>query len=239
MKNSTNDPTCRTSDLTVTRQADDTDRSLGYAETTHRLTGIMAGGWGQNLEYLRGVEGKLADTLNRVREAIGHAETVKHQRDKDKVEIETGRLGAEMKALPAYRGWSFTYEYPGYFCYSHSDVPFSVFFTPDYEGEETLPIEVQTDDGQTCDEHSTRLPLPSTGRTGQQIFELVRATLDKLSQHEAPVVCVRLTKADVEVLKKACQHVRVHMAHEHGWNVRDAAMEALGKVIAAASKVPL
>jgi hypothetical protein len=71
----TDKPACRDADLTIVRQAGEGDRALGYAEAVHRLTGIMAGGWGHNPEYLHGVETKLADTLNRVREAIGHAET--------------------------------------------------------------------------------------------------------------------------------------------------------------------
>ena len=93
---------------------------------------------------------------------------------------ETARLVAEMEALPAYRGWGFTYEYPGYFCYSHPDNRYSVFFTPDWEGDETLPIEVQVNDGRTCEEHSDRLRLPREGRTGETIFALVRPALDKL-----------------------------------------------------------
>ena len=93
---------------------------------------------------------------------------------------ETDRLVAEMAALPEYRGWRFSYEYPGFFCYSRSDNDYSVFCTPDWEGDETLPIEVQVDDGHVLSEHNARLPLPHAGRTGQQIFELVRPTLDKL-----------------------------------------------------------
>ena len=93
---------------------------------------------------------------------------------------ETDRLITELAALGTYQGWRFTYEYPGYFCYSHPDNSFSVFFTPDWEGDEILPIEVQVDDGQHCAEHSSTLPLPREGRTGQKIFELVRPTLDKL-----------------------------------------------------------
>jgi hypothetical protein len=93
---------------------------------------------------------------------------------------ETDRLVAEMAALPAHRGWRFTYEYPGYFCYSHPDNDFSVFFTPDWEGDETLPIEVQTGDGRSCEEHGKRLLLPREGRSAQEIFELVRPTLDAL-----------------------------------------------------------
>lgn len=66
---------CRLSDLQVVRETGEGDRALGFAEATHRTTGIMAGGWGHNVEYLRGVERVLSATLNRVREAIGSAET--------------------------------------------------------------------------------------------------------------------------------------------------------------------
>lgn len=45
---------------------------------------------------------------------------------------------------------------------------------------------------------------------------------------------VCLTEEEVAALQKARDHVRVHMAHDHGWRERDTAMEAIGKVIAAA-----
>lgn len=93
---------------------------------------------------------------------------------------DTARLVREQEELPRYRGWQFTYEYPGLFCYSHPELPYHVFFTPDWEGAESLPIEVQTADGDYVEAHSTRLPLPREGRTGQKIFDMVRPTLDKL-----------------------------------------------------------
>lgn len=93
---------------------------------------------------------------------------------------ELTRLCHELNELGQYRGWRFTYEYPGYFCYSHAEVPYRIFFTPDWEGAETLPIEVQDDEGSCHEEHSDRLSLPRDGRTGQKIFEMVRPTLDKL-----------------------------------------------------------
>jgi len=92
----------------------------------------------------------------------------------------TDRLVAEMMALPPYRGWRFTYEYPGYFCYSHPDDSRSVFFTPDWEADGTMPIDIQDDNGRGYAEHCDCLPLPHEGRTGQKIFDLVRPTLDKL-----------------------------------------------------------
>ena len=49
-------------------------------------------------------------------------------------------------------------------------------------------------------------------------------------------VQVSLSPTEVDALKKALEHVRVHMAHEHPWAVRDAAMTAIGKVLAATKK---
>jgi hypothetical protein len=94
---------------------------------------------------------------------------------------ETDRLVFELLELGQYQGWRFSYEYPGYFCYSRPDSKFRVFFTPDWEGVETLPIEVQDDDGDCYEEHGGLLSLPREGRTGKKIFDLVRPTLDKLS----------------------------------------------------------
>lgn len=94
--------------------------------------------------------------------------------------LQTDRLVAEMAALPEYRGWGFSYMYPGFFCYIHPDHQLSVFFTPDWEGDETLPIQVQDNEGDCYEEYDERFPLPRDGRTGQQIFDLVRPTLDKL-----------------------------------------------------------
>jgi hypothetical protein len=74
--------------------------------------------------------------------------------------VEIERLVAEMEILPAYRGWSFTYEYPGLFCYSHADRAHLVFFTPDYHGDDQLPIEVQDAAGHLYEQHSSVLPMP-------------------------------------------------------------------------------
>ena len=147
---------------------------------------------------------------------------------------ECDRLVAELDALPEYRGWKFTFEYPGYFCYSHPANPFSVFFTPDWEGDESLPIEVvQVAEGLFCAEHSNRLPLPLDGRTGPQLFELVRPTLDTLLDvlSLAPRTFdlhVRLTAGELKALQEARD------LHEQGWEPTEATMEAINKVIAAA-----
>ena len=95
---------------------------------------------------------------------------------------ETDLLVADLEELAPYDGWQFSYEYPGFFCYSRPDLPFNVFFTPDWQEAETLPVEVQDDEGYHHAEHSITLPLPRDGRTGQKLFDLVRPTLDKLSK---------------------------------------------------------
>lgn len=99
---------------------------------------------------------------------------------------ETDRLVAEMDELSPYNGWQFAYEFPGFFCYSHPDLPYRVAFTPDWEGDQELPIQVTDDAGLFYEEHSPVLPLPSDGRTGQQLLDLVRPTLDKLSTLPPP-----------------------------------------------------
>ncbi len=88
------------------------------------------------------------------------------------------RLLAELTALPAYQGWTFTYEYPGLFCYHHpDDTAVSVFFTPDWSTDGELSIEVQDTEG-SCIENTVIL-LPHEGRTGQQLVDLVSPYLDK------------------------------------------------------------
>lgn len=54
-------------------------RARGFADATTRLTGILADGNDRDLAYLRGVERVLTDTLNSVRQAIGHRETLVRQ----------------------------------------------------------------------------------------------------------------------------------------------------------------
>ena len=146
---------------------------------------------------------------------------------------ETDVLVTALSALPSYLGWQFTYEYPGYFCYSHPNNDYSVFFTPDWEGDETLPIQVQLGDGSIYGE-DVRLPLPHEGRTAAQIFEMVRPTLDKLLSAARAAACsvevsVSLSPQEIVVL----QMTHDHLVNDRGWLPHAAATKALAKVIAA------
>lgn len=156
----------------------------------------------------------------------------------ESTEAQTARLVEELSKLPAYLGWRFTYEYPGFFCYTHKTLTQSVFFTPDWEGTARLPIEVQETDGRSCAEHSTILPLPRGGRSGEQIFHLVRPTLDKLlaTAGSRRDLQVQLSEREISALRDAGHHVREHMAHQHPWAVRDTAMTAISKIVAASQR---
>lgn len=52
-----------------------------------------------------------------------------------------------------------------------------------------------------------------------------------------PRAALDLTADHVDALRKAHEYVRVHMAHQHSWQVRDTAMEAISRVIAAQESV--
>lgn len=91
------------------------------------------------------------------------------------------KLVSELEALPSYQGWQFTYEYPGLFSYSHPESSYIVFFTPDWEDDATLPIEVQDQEGQSYDAYAALLDFPHKGRSGAKIFSMVLPTLKKLS----------------------------------------------------------
>lgn len=123
-------------------------------------------------------------------------------------EVETARLVAEMEDLPDYRGWHFSYAYPGYFCYGHPDNDFWIFFTPDWEGDETLPIEVQDNDGNYYEECGDRLPLPRDGRTAQKIFEMVRPTLDKLLALPPRMSSAEIKALAEEAANAACKFIQ-------------------------------
>jgi len=116
-------------------------------------------------------------------------------------EHEEKRLLAELKALPDYQGWTFVYVYPGYFSYSRG--PYSVFFTPDWDEEGKLSIQVQDDEGHSYTLYASELPLPHAGRTGRKLFDMVRPTLDKISkvsrQHAAKRGAKSPAQLDAEI----------------------------------------
>jgi|SRR6185295_11283314 len=101
-------------------------------------------------------------------------------------QFETNRLVTELDALGTYEGWKFSYEYPGYFTFIHSQIPLTVYCTPDWECTDAIPVCVSTDDGDYLHEYDVQIPLLAADRSGQKILDLVRPTLDKLlAEHRA------------------------------------------------------
>jgi hypothetical protein len=45
-----------------------------------------------------------------------------------------------------YKDWTFEYEYPGYMAYYNSKIPFSVYFTPDFNGPNEVSIQINYKD---------------------------------------------------------------------------------------------
>jgi len=66
---------------------------------------------------------------------------------------------------------------PGYFCFSHDDLSFSVFFMPAWDN---LILVVQDIEGDCYEDHGTFLPLQRESYTGTTLLDLMRPTLDKL-----------------------------------------------------------
>ena len=48
---------------------------------------------------------------------------------------------------------------------------------------------------------------------------------------------VSLTKGELGALRQAHEHVRVHMAHQHSWEIRDTAMAAIGSKYAISFRI--
>jgi len=84
-----------------------------------------------------------------------------------------------------------------------------------------------------------RLTLLASGHNGVQAETRAIATLARSLKDwlEEPIqaASLSLTTQEIAALRDAHAHVRAHMAHQHSFEVRDAAMLAIGKAIAAAT----
>ena len=69
------------------------------------------------------------------------------------------------EALPAYKGWTPAWEYPGFLAFHRGGL--SVFCTPDYHRPGTIAIDVQRSDGGAV--------------TASQVVELLRCAADSQS----------------------------------------------------------
>ena len=86
------------------------------------------------------------------------------------------------KALPAYKGWTPAWEYPGYLAFHRGDL--SVFCTPDYHRPGMISIEVQNSDGTSVG-GGRDIAWPMAKRTPASFMKLMRPVLETLAEKRA------------------------------------------------------
>ncbi len=80
------------------------------------------------------------------------------------------------KRFSKYGPWVFEYIYDGYFCYHHKkDRGLDIFFTPGFEGPDSVAIQVQRDGEGTGDGSDVPFTIP----TAENLFIAVKPWLDK------------------------------------------------------------
>jgi hypothetical protein len=86
------------------------------------------------------------------------------------------------EALPAYKGWTPAWEYPGFLAFHRGGL--SVFCTPDHHRPGTIAIEVQNSDG-TIVGSGRDLVWPMAKRTPASFMKLMRPVLEALAEKRA------------------------------------------------------
>jgi hypothetical protein len=62
-------------------------------------------------------------------------------------------LAGEFEKPPysTYKGWKFDFAYPGYFSYYHPEIPYSVYFTPGFDREGEVSIQISDASNESVD----------------------------------------------------------------------------------------
>jgi len=85
-----------------------------------------------------------------------------------------------------YKGWVFAYEHPGVFVYYQMGGDFSVYFTPDFDKEGVVPIQVNDNEGHTLKEedvpyqHPEHNGVPYEQIEAYSLFKIIRPHLERL-----------------------------------------------------------
>lgn len=95
------------------------------------------------------------------------------------------RLIAAFSAPPyvQYGRWTFDYEYPGHFVYFHPEFPLRVYFTPEFNKEGEVDVQIHDNQGNCVDVAS----WPFLTKRPEDLFAIVRQWLDKVTMGQAPV----------------------------------------------------
>lgn len=84
-----------------------------------------------------------------------------------------------------YKGWVFAYEHPGVFCYHQMGGPLTIYFTPDFDKEGIVPIQISDDQGNTPKveevpyENPTHNGAPHEQIEAYHLFQIVRPYLEQ------------------------------------------------------------
>lgn len=106
------------------------------------------------------------------------------EKTKGEREIEERNLRETFeRAYKYYNGWGFDYMHPGFFSYYQLGGDLRVFFTPDFNEEDAVGVQVQTDDGDALDEGGVhRFKID---RSAPALFRIVKPYLDRLAGKSA------------------------------------------------------
>lgn len=77
---------------------------------------------------------------------------------------------------PTYNGWLFDYEYPGYFVFYSPDYSLNVYFTPDFNTDGTVDVQIMNSDGEFLDGEEIAYQAPLTA---DQLMNIVKPFLDQ------------------------------------------------------------
>lgn len=75
-----------------------------------------------------------------------------------------------------YGRWTFDFQYPGYFEYTHATLPFTVYFTPGFNAGDEVSLQISRED---ISEGSVEVvSIPFFSNTASDLFAIVRQWLD-------------------------------------------------------------
>ena len=75
--------------------------------------------------------------------------------------VKAERLQKELtEKHPTFRGWEFEYVYPGFLAYHSPGGRYSLFFTPDFSGDEEINLQLHTDPGEVVWSHTVKYEDP-------------------------------------------------------------------------------
>lgn len=88
------------------------------------------------------------------------------------------RWGEFVDRIPEHAGWKAYWEYPGYIRWTHADLEFSVFATPDHSTDGRISVDLTSDDGDLIASDITHEVAWDSRGTPASYIEVMRPILD-------------------------------------------------------------